>query len=162
MTKLIRTSVFAIAIALSATLTAMTSVSAHAGELDNEKAVTNQQVQLAKDLPATLVMRVDQKTGAIQALHSMTKLPADAQSVQGIAAQTFSPVDVKTQVAGRPAGELDQSSSTSSWYFCFSNYNWFAPSYYYGGYNYGYTPYFNYGFGGYNYSFYSWNYGGWY
>ena len=159
MKKLISSSIFAAAVAITATFTA---ISAHAGELDNEKSVTNQQIQMAKDLPATLVMRVDQKTGAVQALHSIAKLPADAAAIQAIAGQTFAPVDLKAQVAGRPVGELDQSSSSSSWYFCFPQYNWFAPSYYYGGFNYGYTPYFNYGFGGYNYSFYRWNYGGWY
>jgi len=162
MNKLVKTSLFAAALALTAT---MTTVSAHAGELDNEKSVTNQQVQLAKDLPATLVMRVDQKTGAIQAFHSSLKLPASAEAIQKVSAQTFAPVDLKGQVAGRAVGELDRASSSSSWYFCFPNYNWYTPSYYYGGYNYGYSPYYNYGYGGYNYYFYSWNYygyGGWY
>ena len=151
-----RTAFMIFALALT---TSFAGVSAHAGELDNEKSVTNQQVQLAKDLPATLVMRVNAKTGEVSAFHSNEKLSADAKMVQTLANEQFAPVDVHAQVAGQAVGELDKSSSTSSWYFCFPSFNWYYPSYYYGGFNYGYTPYYNYGWGGYNYYFYRWNYG---
>jgi hypothetical protein len=129
---------------------------AKAGELDNEKAVTNQQVSLAKDLPATLVMRVNATTKAVEVLHLKDKLPADSSAQSLVLAHTneFQAADLNAKVTG----ELDQDSSRSSWYFYYPTYNWYYPTYYYSGYNYYYQPYYNYYYGGYNYYYCGWRY----
>jgi hypothetical protein len=142
-----------------ATVSMFGSASAFAaGELDNEAAVTNEQIQLAKDLPATLVMRVNDKTKEVSVLHMDAKLEATEASKALLANAQFKAVDVKSGVRG----ELDQDSSSSSWYFCFNNYNWSYPTYYYYGYNYNYSSYYNYSYGGYSWYYYRWGYSRWY
>lgn len=133
------------------------STSAFAGELDNESNVTNQQAQLATDLPATLVIRVNETTQDIEVLHSNNALPAGeaAKAVVDQHASEFKKIDVKSGMTG----ELERDSSRSSWYFCFPTYNWYSPSYYYYGYSYSYSQYYWYNWGGYNYYYYRWSYG---
>ena len=130
---------------------------AHAGELDNESNVTNEKVALSRDLPATLVVRVNDQTKAVEVLNTQAKLAPEAASAGVVAAQAFSPA----QVGAPMAGELDRTSSTSSWYYCYNG--WSQPAYYYYyGYSYSYTPYYWYNYGGYSYSYYRWSYGWWY
>ncbi|RYZ71000.1 MAG: hypothetical protein EOP05_12535 [Proteobacteria bacterium] len=145
--------------AAAATVTAMVSFSGavQAQELDNEAQVTNEQIALSKDIPATLVVRTNPATGEVQVLHSNAKLAGDAASTAAVADANFAKVDA----SAISNGELDKDSSSSSWYFCF-NRSYSYPAYYYGGYNYAYNYYSGYNWGGWNYSYYRWNYGWWY
>ena len=128
---------------------------APAGELDNERAITSEQVQLAQALPASVVIRVNEATKAVEVLHSNAKFGTDQATQAAVASAQFTKMDVK----GSMVGELDRDSSRSSWYFCFPNYNYYYPTYYYYGYSYSYSSYWSYSYGGYHYSYYSWNYG---
>jgi hypothetical protein len=133
-------------------LASAVSFQSFAGELDNEKTVTNEQVQAAKDLPATLVIRVNNDTKAVEVLHSKALLPAEQASVEAISKQTFTKMDVKSGMTG----ELDRDSSKSSWYFCWPSFNWYYPSYSYYGYSYNYSSYYNYSYSNYSYYYYGW------
>jgi hypothetical protein len=130
---------------------------AQAQELDNEAQVTNEQIALSKEIPATLVVRTNAATGEVQVLHSNEKLAADAGSQAVVAKAQFAKVDASSIATG----ELDRDSSSSSWYFCF-NRSYSYPAYYYSGYSYNYAWYGGYNWGGWNYSYYRWNYGWWY
>lgn len=134
--------------------------SAHAGELDNEKSVTNEQIQLAQDLPATLVIRVNESTKEVEVLHSKDRLATDEATKNTVVnSGEFKKMDVKGQMTG---SELDQDSSRSSWYFCWPTYNYYYPTYYYYGYQYNYSNYYWYNWGGYSYYYYGWgSYGRW-
>jgi hypothetical protein len=126
-------------------------------ELDNEKSVTNEQVQLSQDLPATLVVRVNEATNEVAVMHSAQAIEANP----AVAAELAQKADFKAmKLDGSMVGELDRDSSKSSWYFCFPRYNYSYPTYSYFGYNYNYSNYYNYNHGGYRYSYYSWNYWG--
>lgn len=129
-----------------------------AGELDNETAVTNAQIaaqiKAAKDLPATLVIRVNEASKEVSVMHSQEKLAADQATFSKVVEAPFMKMDVKQGV--NAAGELDQSSSASSWYFCWPTYNWAYPTYYYYGYSYNYSSYYSYSYGGYAYYYYGW------
>lgn len=133
--------------------------SAQSSELDNEASITNHQIQLSKDLPATVVVRVNAATDEIEVLHSEDELAADPSSLETLRDAEFVKIDKNAKIAG----ELDRDSSSSSWYFWFNYSNWYYPTYSYYGYNYGYTPYYSYNWGGYNYYYCRWNYRyGWY
>lgn len=142
-------------VATAALLTFSGNVQAQ--ELDNEAQVTNEQIALSKDIPATLVVRTNEATGEVQILHSNAKLAGDASSTAAVAGAQFAKVDA----SAISNGELDKDSSSSSWYFCF-NRSYSYPAYYYGGYNYSYNYYNSYNWGGWNYSYYRWNYGWFY
>ncbi len=137
--------------ALGAALTLAQASVATAGELDNEASVTNK-AQLGKDLPATLVVRVNNKTKAVEVLHTNQKLSKSATSKAQMAKAEFVAMGLQDKMH---ASELDRDSSSSSWYFCFPNYNWYQPSYYYSGYQYSYSNYWSYNYGGYSYNYYS-------
>lgn len=144
-----RSALIALTLVLAATFTA------HAGELDNEAAVTNQQAELAADLPATLVVRVNANSNEVEVLHSKDKIAGDETSKATVLARENE--FVKMDVKGQMTGELDRDSSRSSWYFCFPTYNWFYPTYFYYNYTYAYTPYYYYSIGAYSYYYYTWN-----
>ncbi len=127
---------------------------AQANELDSEAKVTNEQVALSKDLPATLVVRTNQATGEVEVMHSAMKLEASAATQAAVGQAAFVKADA-SQVA---SGELDNDSSRSSWYFCWNN-RYSYPQYNYYGYSYSYNHYYSYNYSGYNYSYYRWNYG---
>ena len=148
--------VLSLMVAAAAALT-LSGFQAQAQELDNEAQVTNEQISMSKDIPATLVVRTNQATGEVQILHSNDKLAADQSSQAVVAKAQFAKVD-QSAIAN---GELDHDSSSSSWYFCF-NRSWSYPVYYYQNYTYNYGWYGGYNWGGWNYSYYRWNYGWWY
>ncbi len=131
-------------------------VSAHAGELDKEQTFTTEQVELAKNLPATLVVRVKTATQEVEVLHSSKVIEPTEASKELVSTSSFEKIDVKGGMTG--VSELDKDSSSSSWYFCFPNYNYYYPSYNYYGYNYSYSNYYSYYYAGYQYSYYSWPY----
>ena len=131
---------------------------AHAGELEDEKLITNEQMRLSAELPATLVVRTNAESGLTQVLNSRDALPVD-EHLAGRLATRPGFVDIRLDET-KQAGELDQDSSQSSWYFCFPG-SWYYPTYYYYGYAYAYSPYGSYYYGGYYYYFYRWSYRWW-
>jgi hypothetical protein len=140
---------------LSVLLLAFTATTASAGELDNEKAITADQIAHATQLPATVVVRVNDATKEVAVLHAKTKLATDDQALTSvIASGEFQKINVNATTRG----ELDRESSTSSWYFWFNYANWYYPTYYYWGYSYPYTNYYWYNTNGYSYYWYRWMY----
>lgn len=125
---------------------------ANAREIDSEKTISTEQIQLGHDLPMTVVVRIKEGTNQVEVLHSKVALKADETSKFLVSTSTFVKLDNK----GRMVGELDRDSSSSSWFFCYP-YNYY-PYYNYCGYNYLYAPYYGYAYGGYRYSYYGWPY----
>lgn len=139
---------------LVSSLLVSTTVAFAAGELDNEATVTNEQVRVAKELPATVVVRTHQATGRVDVLHLSDQLPGDTGTQKRVVARNsdFQAIGSKDRVRG----ELDGDSSSSSWYFYFYNYSYSYPTYNYSGYTYRYYPYYNFWWNGYAYSYYRW------
>lgn len=113
------------------------------------------QEQAAKDLPKTIVVRVD-SNGQATVLESgkvLTMDDAGKAEVERLADEFKS-----LNTAG--THEMDQASSTSSWYWYNPGYYGYgygyAPVYSYYGYSYYYRPCFNYAWGGFNYIWYNW------
>lgn len=129
---------------------------AFAGELDNESQITDEQVALSRDLPATVVVRVaadGNETGVLQSKDALPAgIPVDAalNQLRG----EFVSVAADSKV---PMNELDRDSSKSSWYLYFYNHVNYYPSYHYYNYNYYYAPYWSYYNQGYWYYYYRWS-----
>ncbi|MCM2281446.1 MAG: hypothetical protein NDI61_06325 [Bdellovibrionaceae bacterium] len=132
----------------------LTSVASAASELDHEASVTNEQVRLAKELPTTVVVRTHLATGRVDILHVSDSLPGTSETQANVVNRNsaFEPITSQERVRG----ELDENSSTSSWYFYFYNSSYAHPTYTYYGYTYRYFPYYNFWWGGYSYSYYRW------
>lgn len=121
--------------------------SAIARELDNDGAVTNQ------DLRGTVVIRVDQRNNSVSVLQSQAQ-PQSAAEAQALAARG----SFKSVPSSKVRSELDQESGASSWY-------WYCPSYNYNygylyWYGYSYQPAYIYSYGYYHYYYYNrwtWN-----
>jgi hypothetical protein len=128
---------------------------AHASELDRESAIINEQAFRAKELPGTVVVRLNERTGEASVIELSDRLEASSDSARLVADMAgFKPVPASG--VQTPAGELDRSSSASSWYAWY-NYNYYyAPTYYYWGYTYAYRTYYSYNWYGYAYYWYRW------
>lgn len=122
---------------------------AQANELDNENLVINEQAVLAQNLPATVVVRVNEASGEAQVLESARALTAIETEKSSLAAANFKSLP-------KAPNELDQASSTASWYAWYPRGYYFAPTYYYSGYTYGYRNYYSYSYYGYSYYWYRW------
>jgi hypothetical protein len=128
------------------------STLAIASELDNEKAFTNMS-QRAAELPGTVVVRVSQSNPKdVAVLHVEDRLKPGTSTQKLVSTSSFETMPL----TGQMTREIDQGSSTSSWYFWFNHGSWYAPTYYYSGYTYSYTNYWSVGWGGYNYWYYGW------
>lgn len=125
--------------------------SSFANELDGP--ISAEQNAHAAELPATLVVRVNNVDQSVAVLQSNQALATDNATAEAVRTSNFTPMSVN---GGQPSGELDRDSSTNSWYFYFYNYNWYRPTYYYYGYNYYYQPYYWYNYGNYSYYWYGW------
>lgn len=125
--------------------------SAFAGELDNEKTVINEEALRAKDLPGTVIVRVNDKTGQASVLETSKSLSQDAASQAAVASMGGEFKTVSNNVK-----EIDQMKSTSSWYVWFNFASYFVPTYYYYGYTYTYRPWYSYSYYGYSYYWYRW------
>lgn len=125
------------------------------GELDNEKAITTEQVALSRDLPATIVVRISADGNEAGVLQSKEALPAGipAESAMQQLKGEFIQVAADAKV---PMNELDRDSSKSSWYLYFYNRAQWYPCYYYSNYSYYYAPYWSYYNSGYWYRYYRW------
>ena len=139
-------------------------------ELDNEAMVTNEQLELAADLPQTTVIRTNLKTGKAEVLHLDAALDTSVSSQQLVLDKAPAFEDVNS-ASGSPVvgGELDTDSSQSSWRFQWSYsgystpyssyssyYSSYTPSYYYSGYTYRYYSYYNFTAGSYAYTYCRW------
>lgn len=140
-------------LAAAVALVTVTGLNVRADELDREKKVTTEQIQLASDLPKTVVIRVKDGSTRSEVLHTKRALPANEASHRFVSTSSF----YKLSERGHSSGELDRDSSTSSWYF-YCPTGWSYPTYYYYGYAYYYNPYYTYQWGGYRYSYYRWRY----
>ncbi len=118
---------------------------AFSGELDNEALVINEQAR--RDLPQTVLVRIDAKTGAAAVVELKEALAADASAIAKLSETQFKAIAPAT-------GELDQTSSSSSWYAWYNYGYYYAPTYYYYGYSYSYSNYYSCYWGGYNYYWY--------
>jgi len=158
-----------------------------ARELDREKTVTTEQVQVGQGLPRTLVVRRRIGTNRVEIMHSSRVLRPDSSSRNLLSTSSF----IRLNARGKPIREIDRDSSSSSWwwfgfsypyysyysyrpyyygsyypysYYPYSYYpstyysSYYYPTYSYYGYNYVYRPYYGYNWGGYNYSYYGWPY----
>jgi hypothetical protein len=122
---------------------------AQAGELDNESTVINEQAARAKELPGTVVVRVNEKTGEAAVLETSAALSVDDAGKNALLGAEF-------KALPKVAAELDQSSSTSSWFGWYPRGYYRAPVYYYAGYNYAYRTYYSYSWYGYSWYWYRW------
>lgn len=125
--------------------------SAMAGELDNEKAVVNEEALRAKDLPATVIVRVNDKTGEASVLETSKTLSQDSASQIAVAN-----MGGEFKAVSNTVKEIDQMKSTSSWFVWFNVASYFVPTYYYYGYTYSYRPWYSYSYYGYSYHWYRW------
>ena len=120
-------------------------------ELNNEDSVTNVEMRaLAKDLPATVVVRVNKDDNSVAVFQSKDELAANASSKETVLAANFTAMGAKDTLS-----EIDQDGSSKAWYqFYFNYYNYYYPSYNYYGYNYNYSPYYSYNYNNYYYYYY--------
>lgn len=114
----------------------------YAGELDDDRSVTNREIQ------GTMVLRVDPKTNQAAVVKTDQVMPSKEKARNFVQTAKFTAIP-----SSKMKSELDESSGTSSWYY--------YPSYGYGGYGYNcyyygynYSPYYSYYGGGYNYYYY--------
>lgn len=143
-------------LAISALVLVLGAFSAKAHELDKETTVSVEQVALAKALPRTVVVRVKAGTNEAEVLESKRLLKADTATKKTVATAKFKKLAKNGELA---KSELDQDSSSSSWYFWCRPYGgYYYPTYYYYGYTYNYALAYNYYYGGYYYSYYVWPY----
>ncbi len=134
---------------LVSVLMATLATPASASELDNEAKIINEQALRGKDLPGTVIVRINAK-GEASVLEIPERLAQDAGTVALIHTKKFTPINS----AGTQ--ELDRASSTSSWFAWYNRGHYYAPTYYYSGYGYNYWNCFTYTFAGFNYLWYRW------
>lgn len=133
--------------------------SAFANELDRESSVINEQSARAKDLPGTVVVRINDATGEASVLEVPERLAADVNEAKSIAAMSsaFRAIPASGIVEfNSSTSELDRNSSTSSWYAWYNYGYYYTPTYYYWGYTYSYSNYYSYNWYGYSYRWYRW------
>lgn len=118
-----------------------------AGELDNERGVTNKDT-----MHGTLILRVDKRTNKAEYVATEKAMPNKDQAKTYSKSATYKKVP-----AGKIRGELDRNGGSSSWYF-YNGYNEYNNGYGQPGYGqpgYGGPGYNN----GYNNGYYNGNYG---
>lgn len=114
---------------------------------------TREQVRLAKDLPQTLVIRVNDMTGEFEVLNSRARLDRSAQSK--VVKAKFKKATSKSKIRGRVKGGQHLAYSPLSWLLGFSFGGYSRPYYSYGNYNYPYSHYDSWSYGdGYTYNYY--------
>ena len=119
---------------------------------------------MARDLPATVVVRHNHETNEFEVYHSKDNLAASESAIMALASKPFESTKINTPVRG----ELDRDTSRSSWFFAlgvnpFYNLNfgvwpvsYLAPAFYYNNLAFTYSPYFYYNYSPYSYYFYRW------
>lgn len=115
---------------IAAVLAATPAALAH--ELDGEKTVSAQQIDRAKELPATTIVRIS-KNDPSQVEVAFVKDPVRAgDKVQNLKFEKMAMNAEKTGLAYDANNELDATSSTSSWVFAAGGFR--RPWYGYAGY----------------------------
>jgi hypothetical protein len=136
-----------------------------ATELDQESKVTNIAAR-AQDLPQTVVIRVNNKTGEKEIVEMTTALSEKELSAQEVEKLAFKKFEVDEKYASTTLNEVDRDAARESWYYYVGYYPYsygygynpyaygysYYPNYYYGGYYYPYSAYYGYNY--YNYSYY--------
>lgn len=135
-----------------------------ANELDQESNVTNIAAR-AQDLPQTVVIRVNNKTGEKEIVEMKTALSEKELSAQEMEKLAFKKFEVDEKYASATLNEVDRDAARESWYYYVGYYpygygyaynpyaySYYYPTYYYGGYYYPYSAYYGYNY--YNYSYY--------
>lgn len=143
-------------------LTTVAQANEQIGEEVNLARPTRDQVRLAQELPQTLVIRVNDRTGEFEVLNSYARLDRSAQGK--VVKAKFKKMTAKSKMRGRgKAAHL--AYSPLSWLLGFSFGNYSSPYYNYGGYNYPYSYYDSYSYNdGYTYNYYGnpfWGSWGW-
>jgi hypothetical protein len=130
-------------------------------ELDNEAQLKNRMERPA-NLPATIILRVNEKTKEVQVVHMKNEVAADKAQAAEVSKLAFQNVSAEKKYAQSEFPELDQDRAVESWYFWYgytpyAYYGWnsyYYPYYSYYGTPYAYYPYYNYNYYGYNYYYY--------
>ncbi len=117
---------------------------------------SKKQVELAKDLPGTLILRVNNVTGQVEAAHVKERLGKQRLASLAVDESLFVPVDPSNMVEQNAAGEVD--TRAIGWIFSFLNGLWNYPYYSYSNYDYYYSNYYSYPSSGWNYHYYNWPY----
>ncbi len=125
-------------LALSA-LIAISSI-AVAHELDNVQPVSQQQIEKAKEIPGTIVIRrAKNNPQEVAVVHLKDKVKPGTK-LTSLQFEKMALNAEKTGIAYDSKNELDARSSTSSWSFGIyynPGYNYYRPSYYSNSYRYG-------------------------
>jgi hypothetical protein len=134
-----------------------------ANELDQESNVTNIAAR-AQDLPQTVVIRVNNKTGEQEIVEINTVLGEKELTAKEIEQLAFKKFEVDAKYASTTLNEIDRDGARESWYYYVGYYPYaygyypygygysYYPNYYYAGYTYPYYGYYGYNY--YNYSYY--------
>lgn len=69
--------------------------------------------QIPKELPQTVVVRINNSTKSIAVFHSQEYLPGNFESIKKVAGSIYIPVEINKPTRG----ELDRDTSRSSWFF---------------------------------------------
>jgi hypothetical protein len=146
-------SMLSLAFSALLSLSTLIGASASANELDSEAGIVNEQALRAKDLPQTIVVRVNESTGEASVLNLSARL-APTESNANLVVSNHA--DDFRSVPASGVSELDRESSASSWYVWYDYSYWYAPTYYYWGYTYAYRHYYSSYWGGYSYYWYAW------
>lgn len=120
---------------IAAILAATPAALAH--ELDSEQAsVPAQQMEKAKDLPATVVVRVSKTDPTKIEVAHLNKPVRAGKKISKLSFEKMAMNAEKTGVAYNSSNELDVTSSTSSWVFAVGRPSWGYTGYrpYYGNY----------------------------
>ncbi len=145
---------------LAAAVLALNFVSTPAKALEMDQQPSREQIELSRDLPTTLIVRVNNQTQQVEVAHVYDRLDTDAQTRSSVTKKKMKKMSVKDKMRGkaRRGGE----PQFSSWLFGFNLLNWLSPTYYYSGYSYPYSSYYSYPYNDYTYYYYSYPYGSWY
>ena len=127
---------------------------AEATGVEAQRQPSREQKREAKEIPQTLILRVNAVTGAVEAAHVKEALPPRKAAHLELDGIEFTPVTADTVQAGL-------TTQAFSWSFWFPSF-WSRPAYGYNNYNYYYRSYYNYGYSGWNYYYYGWPYSGYY
>lgn len=141
---------------LAAFAASLTLSAAQANDSMNLTRPSQDQVQYAQELPATLVVRINQRTNEMEVLNSYSRLQKDADTVEKVQQQKFKKMSAKDKMRGKGRGHnLD---SIFSWLLGFASYSYNSPYYSYRDYSYPYSYYDSYSYNGYSYYYYGYPY----
>jgi hypothetical protein len=127
-------------------------------QMDLTQQPSLEQLQYAEELPATLVLRLNERTNELEVFNSDGRLQKDPSTHQKVTKAKFKKMSTKSKMKGRGKGS-NLTWSPFSWLLGFSLGNWNSPYYSYRGYSYPYSYYDSYSYGGYSYYYYGYPYG---